>query len=77
MQLGNLARVGGPVVAVPPYAVLVSVEHSNLAVYRTRRASVAVCVECDCLDEVLVAMVDDGLKSQSLVAVWWVVEELA
>lgn len=77
MQLGNLARVCGPVVAVPPHAVLVSVKDSNLAVYGSRRAPVAVCVESDCLDEVLVAMIDDGFKSQSLVTVWWVVEELA
>lgn len=48
--------MGTPVIAQAPDAVLVAVEDPNLAVHGTCRAAVAICIECDSLDEISVAV---------------------
>lgn len=60
--------MGGPVVAKAPYAVLVSVEDANLAVHRAGRAAISVGVECDSLDNVMIAM---GDQMEGRVLLWW------
>lgn len=57
--LENLASVCSPVVAVPPDAVLVAVEDADLSVDRSCRAPVAIGVEGDGLNQVLVPVADE------------------
>lgn len=66
-NLEDLARVGAPRVAQAPGTILVAVEDADLAVDGARGAAVAVAVEGDGLDEVLVAMAQDGLVAGPVV----------
>ncbi len=63
-----------PVIAVSPYAVLVAVEDADLPIDRTRGTAIAVAVEGDGLDKVLVA-VPDNVKASPLVNAGRIVEE--
>ena len=47
-----------------------AVEDADLAIDRPRRASVAVAIEGNGLHEVLVAVLDDGLKARAVVSCW-------
>lgn len=66
-HLKHFAAVGCPGVAEAPRAVLVPVENADLAIYRSSGAAVAVRVEGDCLDEVLVAMLQREVEGLLLV----------
>lgn len=63
--------MGGPGIAHAPCPVLVAIEYSNLAVDGAGRASVAVRVEGNCLDEVLVAVLQVEFKRLLLVNRRW------
>lgn len=54
--LENFTTVGCPCITQTPCSILVAIKYSNLAVNGACRASVAVGVEGNSLDEVLVAV---------------------
>ena len=56
-----------PVIAQSPAAVLVSVEDADLAVDGARRAAVAMAIEGNCLDKVLVAVLEDVFEPEMVV----------
>ena len=59
--------MSSPVVAQAPYPFLEAVEDTNLAVNRSGCAAVSVAVESDCLDKVLVTVLENGLKAGAIV----------
>lgn len=52
-----------------------AVEDADLAIDRSRRASVAVAIEGNSLHEILVAVLDDGFKAWAVVNCWWVCQK--
>lgn len=61
-HLEYLSSMGGPCITQPPDAVFVAVEYPDLAINRPRRTPVTVCVECHCLDQVVMAMFHNKFK---------------
>lgn len=68
MYLEDLTAVGVPSVAEAPCAVAMAVEDADLAVDGAGCAAVAVGVECDGLDEVLVAVLEIEVEGGLLFA---------
>lgn len=64
--LKDLSPMRAPVVAMPPDAIPMPIEHPNLAVDGAGGASVTVAVEGDGLHEVLVPVFDEEVEARFL-----------
>ena len=59
--------MGAPIVAMPPESVLMPVEHPNFSIDGSRRATIAVAVEGDGLDKILVPVRIDQVEIRAIV----------